>query len=137
MHIIIFDSNFLLLPAQVKINIYDELERLFLGDYKILIYTALFQELERKLASLPVQNKLHREYRLSRALLEKYPHEINEKIPQNKHYVDEFLLDEALNLSKENPFVYLATNDKELRIKCENRKVATLFLRNGNKIEIR
>jgi rRNA-processing protein FCF1 len=121
----------------VKINIYEELDRLLLGDYKILIYSALFQELERKLLSIPPQNKLHREYRLSKSLLGIHLHEIIEKIPLDKQDVDDFLIDEAISIQKEYNIIYIATNDKKLRSKCEKQNIHTIFLRNGNRLEIK
>jgi rRNA-processing protein FCF1 len=137
MRIVIFDSNFLLLPAQIKLDIYKELPLLFEDTIQIYIYACLFAELEKKICTLPQEAKLRREYRFSRELLNLQKYELIDQHPQIGQTVDDFLVGVATQLLKQTKLIYIATNDQELRKKCEKKKIGTIFLRNGNRLEKR
>lgn len=134
--VIIFDSNFFLLPAQSKLDIYSEIDRLLPEPVQIIIYQVLFTELELKISKLPPNTKLAREYRLARELLHRHPHRLISTPTEVPGYVDDFLLQEAHRWQEEGHHVYLATIDRELRKKARAAQISTLFARNHNTLEI-
>jgi rRNA-processing protein FCF1 len=135
-HIVIFDSNFLLLPSQHKLDIYTELERILPEPATIRIYSALFLELEKKIHNLSPTVKLAREYKLARQILEQHPHDLIELKPVEGIHVDDFLLNEAVGLKNKGNYVYLATNDAALRKKCNMHQISTIYARGLQKLEI-
>ncbi len=126
---IFIDANFMLVPAQFKVNIYEEFERLVPKPYRVVIISAIFTELELKIEKSPAKTKLNGQYRFSRQLLENYPHEIVKKERPPRRIVDDFLLDEAVEWARRGHKIYLATNDRELRRKCLGRGIRTIYLR--------
>jgi rRNA-processing protein FCF1 len=134
--IVLVDSNFLLLPAQGKLDIYSELDRILPEKANIVVYQALFKELERKLRDIPPQNKIHREIRLAHQLLESHGISITAGEPLTGQDVDDFLIDQAKNLQQQGNFVYIATVDRQLRKKCQINGFSVIYARNTRKLEI-
>ena len=66
---IFLDANFLLLPTQFKLDIYQEFERLVPKPWQLLILQAIFVELDEKIAQLAPTAKFRREYSFARQLL--------------------------------------------------------------------
>lgn len=134
--IVLVDSNFLLLPAQGKLDIYSELERILPEKATIIVYQALFNELNRKLQDLPPQNKIHREVRLARQLMESHNIEVTDGEPKMGQDVDDFLIEQGKMLQQEGDFVYIATVDRQLRKKSQNKGISVIYARNARKLEI-
>ncbi len=137
---IFLDANFLLVPAQLKLDIYSEFDRLVPQPHTLVILEAILRELEVKAARLGPQSTFSREFRLARQILEGHEHQVihSESIPQltENLTVDDFLLREVqdfIPLSQESADsqfqVYIATNDKVLRRKARFMGIPVIYIR--------
>ena len=142
---IFLDANFLLLPTQFKLDIYQEFERLVPKPWQLLIIKAIFNELDTKIAKLSPTAKFRREYSFALQLLERHPFvvlPISRKIGADDHYltkVDTLLLTTAEQWQREQhpgDRIYVATNDKKLRGQCRQRGIATIYLRNRKYLDV-
>ena len=142
---IFLDANFLLLPTQFKLDMYQEFERLVPKPWQLLIIQAVFTELEEKMAKLSPTAKFRHEYRFARQLLERHPFvvlPISRKKGADGHYdtkVDHLLLTTAEQWQREQhpgDRIYVATNDKKLRGQCRQRGIATIYLRNKKHLDV-
>ena len=130
---VLLDSNFLLVPIQFKIDIYEEIRDL-LGNPRFIILTEIFDELYLKLHR-ERRHKFKMELKTSLELLEQKKREIPElfieydgrntaNIP-----VDDYLIEVSKELSKKMETIYIATNDKQLRKKAGKNGIKTIFMR--------
>ena len=142
---IFLDANFLLLPTQFKVDIYEEFERLVPKPWQLLILEAIFTELDDKIASLSPTAKFRREYSFACQLLERHPFEVlpisrkKDKDGQYTMKVDQLLLITAEEWQRKQHTgdrIYVATNDKKLRGQCRHRGIATIFLRNRKVLDV-
>lgn len=132
-NIVLLDSNFLLVPIQFKIDIYEEIRNL-LGNPRFIILAEIFNELHLKLHR-ERRHKFKLELKASMELLEQKKREIPEffieyagrntaNIP-----VDDFLIEVSNELSRKMKTIYIATNDKQLRKKAGKNGIKTIFMR--------
>ncbi len=121
---VIFDTNFLFVTFQFNVDIISELKRLFGNAYSLFIYEGTLYELENLLNS---KSKNKKYIRLIMSMLRIYGFKI---IKSSQRYVDKDILD---NLCE---FVYIATNDKELKLKIHKNNYRTIYLRQKNFLEI-
>ncbi|MHA1672119.1 MAG: type II toxin-antitoxin system VapC family toxin [Promethearchaeota archaeon] len=149
---IFLDANFLLVPAQLKLDIYSEFNRLVPQPHTLVILEAILRELEVKAARLGPQSTFSREFRLSRQILEGHEHQVihSESIPQltENLTVDDFLLREVQNFippslgdefqgGPDSQFqVYIATNDKVLRRKARFMGIPVIFIRQKRYLDV-
>ena len=134
---IFLDSNFILVPSTLKIDIYKQLEINFPKTFELVVLSAMFTELEDKIRKYQRKTKLKQEYQLCRAILEQQKYTLIQC--ERKHpgkLVDDLLLEYAVNSFKKGNDVYIATNDKELRRKCRNHKIKVIFVRQKKFLEI-
>jgi len=130
---VLLDSNFLLVPIQFKIDIYEEIRNL-LGNPRFLILTEIFNELEIKL-NRERRHKFKLELTTSLKLLEQKKREIPELFIEYEGRnttnipVDDYLIDVSKELSRKLGTVYIATNDKLLRKKARKNGIKTIFMR--------
>jgi uncharacterized protein len=129
------DANFLLIPAQINVDIYSEFNRLVPKPWEIVIISAVFSELEYKISSFSQKTKLKREYTLARQLLECHPFRLIESERVPNQLVDDLLLKTAFNYGNDENIVYICTNDKELRKKAKIMKLRTIFIRQQKYLE--
>ena len=123
---IILDSNFLFVPAQFKIDVFEGLMNLVNQRFEPVLLSSTFQELRsmaekgspsrRKQASLAL--KLAKKCRLVN--IEKGAGETN----------DDVIL--RIATQWKSP---VATNDRELRRKLRNRDIPVIFLRGKSRLE--
>ncbi|MHA1745878.1 MAG: hypothetical protein ACTSWW_07750, partial [Promethearchaeota archaeon] len=73
---IFLDANFLLVPAQLKLDIYAEFDRLVPKPYTLVILAAILRELEVKSARVGPQSTFSREYRLARQIFEQHEYQL-------------------------------------------------------------
>lgn len=100
---IIFDTNFLFVPFEFKIDIIGEIERIIGTNYQLFIYQGTLQELQN------IEDKKDKNKKfltLIATMLKTYNFSI---ITSDKYYIDEQILDNA------HRKVIIATNDSELR----------------------
>jgi len=124
---VIIDSNFLFVPAQFKIDVFEELMNLLNQRFEPILLSATYQELQRmaeegspsrrKQASLAL--KLAKKCRLVN--IEKGAGETN----------DDVIL--RIATAWKSP---VATNDRELRKKLRGRDIPVIFLRGKNRLEL-
>ncbi|WP_457559045.1 hypothetical protein [Candidatus Harpocratesius sp.] len=75
---IFLDANFLLLPAQFRIDIYEQFNQMVPGPYKLIVPSAVFTELDEKIAKESRSTVLRQNYKLARQILEQHKYEIFE-----------------------------------------------------------
>lgn len=110
MQTVVLDTNALLMPFEIKINL-DLALRDLLGDVRCVVPGPLIGELK------------HLDHKFSKAALElarKY------EIVQSKLSGDDAVIDVALSTNG-----YILTNDKELRKRARENKLTLIYLRSG------
>ena len=134
--VIFLDANFLLVPSQFSIDIYTEFKRLLPPPCEFVIVTAIFDELDKKIANSPAKTKLARQYRMARQLLDRHPYRVIKKARNSGQLVDDLLLEQACNARGKNNMVYLATNDKQLKYKCIRKGIRVVYIRQKKFLDI-
>ena len=142
MNIVILDANFLLVPSQFHLDVYKEIRSVLPGNLKFVIIPEVLQELRLKSESSS-SSKFKRTVEMAQQLLDKYHTEkslqfkyIDENKPKGM-YVDDYLVNIATSIAEdENNHVYIATNDKELRIKASTNGIRTIYLRQKKYIKV-
>ncbi len=115
---VVLDTNFLMIPGQFKIDIYEEIKK-NIPNAEMITSNEVLDELHM------IDNK---DSKLALKILEKE----NIKILEMGKPVD----DKVLEFSYENNAI-LCTNDKELREKALKRGVTVMFMRGKNKIDMK
>ncbi len=133
---ILLDANFILVPAQLKVDIYREFENIVPKPYQLAVVSAVFDELEHKIQLRGNKSQLERNYHISKQILDRKKHQIIKRKKHKGELVDDIILTQAIKLKEEGNEVFIATNDKELRKKARNQKIKTIYLRKGKKLEI-
>jgi len=121
---VILDTNFLTLPYQFKIDIFEEIKRVVQEDHEILTLDCVVEEL-KKIAKGKGKNAIAA--RVALELMEKKGVKI---LRTKKRNTDKVIL----SISDENTIV--ATNDKELRGKLKDKKIKVLYLRSKKHLVI-
>jgi len=119
---VILDTNFILICVKEKIDFFEYFE---MGGFKVLIPDKVLFELKR--ISLERKGGIRARAEFSLRFLESGKFE---KIEVKGKYTDSAIV----NYLKENPNVYLATIDGELKKKVRKN---LFIIRSGNKIEAR
>ncbi|RLI66653.1 MAG: hypothetical protein DRO88_01100 [Promethearchaeia archaeon] len=162
-YFIFLDANFLLIPAQFKIDFYQQFRLLIPGTYQIIVPSAILKELKHKAAQNLPTSTFSRQLKLAFQILENEPHKIIDcprpetsyisvddwilqvmedfkKEINNPRYKDEsqsFLKEfSSTNASISKSTLFLATNDKILRKKALEKGFATIFLRQKQRLEV-
>ncbi len=113
---VLLDTNFLLVPYQFKLDVFEKMKDVFEGDYSLVVPSGVVGELKR--LSLG-RGKEGAAARFGLKLLSLREHEGVE----SSGNVDEWILEYA---QKERAVV--ATNDKALREKLKRKRVKVLSL---------
>ena len=114
---ILLDTNFIMIPAQFKVDIYSEIERICDFKYELYVLDKTLSELENIIKTQKGRQKAAA--RLAKAILEaKKPKTLK---TTSKDYVDNIIL--GLK-----GFI-VATLDRELRSRLKKNGVATIVLR--------
>ncbi len=117
---VLLDTNFILIPAKFKVDIYEEIRRLMNEPYDIYVLDKSLIELENIIKLQKGKEKAAA--RLGKAILEaRKPKTL--KTTSNE-YVDKIILGLRGYI--------VATNDKELRLKLKKEGVRTILLRQKN-----
>jgi uncharacterized protein len=131
---ILIDANFLLLPAQFKVDIYTQMQQILPETGEIIVYQAVLRELEYKVQTNPEKLQFQHEFHLAKQLLGAHSHQIDPALNSKGQTVDDFLLDQAIRQKNAGRHVCIATNDMELRKKCRNAEISTIFFRSRKKL---
>jgi rRNA-processing protein FCF1 len=123
---VILDSNFLFVPFQFRIDIFEELEGL-LGRYEPVVLSTTFEELESLLGKRSI--KIRQQASAALELAKRC------RIVEVEKKTGESYDDIVLRVAKEWKCP-VATNDAALRKRLRETKVATIFLRQTRRLEI-
>lgn len=117
---VILDANFLMIPAQFRIDIIEEMQSLLKRKIEPIVLTPTYRELEKIATS--EHTKMGRQAELALKLAGEC--RVIEVKPEPNEAVDDLIA----RLAKECKCV-VATNDQELRKKLKRIAVPTIFLR--------
>jgi len=124
---VILDSNFLFIPSQFKIDIFEQLMTLLNQRFEPVLLSSTFQELR----SMAEKGSPKRRKQASLAL------ELAKKcrVVKIEKEVGETNDDVILRIASQwkSP---VATNDRELRRKLRNRDIPVIFLRGKSRLEL-
>ena len=119
---IILDTNFLTIPYQFNVDIFEEIDRIMEEDYELITLNKVVEELKRMKKGKD-------------AIAAKIGLELIEKKNVKVINTDEKKVDNAIvELADENTIV--ATNDKALRKKIKNKNLKVLYLRSKKRLEM-
>jgi rRNA-processing protein FCF1 len=120
---VLLDTNFLLLPFQRRIDIFEEIPRLVGGHVRFLVLPQVLKELEWLMAK--GSSKERSAAKSSFMLVEEYCQKVEDLSPTIRDLnADSALLSFALETG-----AMVATNDGELRRKLVNQGSRAIFLR--------
>jgi len=122
---IIFDTNFLTLPHQFKIDIFNEIDRIMEENYVLFTLDSVINEL----------NKLSKS-KGKDAIAAKIGLELIKKKNINIINTEEKNVDKAI-ISISNKDTIIATNDKILRKKLNDKNIKTIYLRSKKFLKIK
>ncbi|MHA1341702.1 MAG: PIN domain-containing protein [Promethearchaeota archaeon] len=139
---VILDSNFIFVPLQLKIDIFEEIPFLVEGNLIYIIPEEVIEELKIK-EKRENNRKFTLLYNGSMRLLEKKIKQNPEKFTKisisktkSKQNVDNLIVDFAASLKKKGIDVFIATNDKDLKRKARIKNIKIIFVRQSKKLEI-
>jgi len=117
----LLDTNFLLIPAQFGVDIFQEIDRIISHKYNLFV----LEENLKELRSLAVQSeKQKREVKIALALSQKCKIFTPDSSYSQISNVDDLIFQVALNYN-----MIVATNDKKLRRKLHSYQIPTITLR--------
>lgn len=124
---IIFDSNFLLVPAQLKIDIFEGLMNLLNQNYESIVLSTTIDELR----SLTTKGspKLRKQAEMALELAEKCGLvNVDRKRPETND-------DVIIRVAKQMKCL-VATNDSELRKRLRNISIPVVYVRQKSRLEL-
>jgi len=122
---IIFDTNFLTLPHQFKIDIFNEIDRIMEENYELFTLDSVVNEL----------NKLSKS-KGKDAVAAKIGLELIKKKNIKIINTEEKNVDKTI-ISISNKDTIIATNDKILRKKLNDKNIKTIYLRSKKFLKIK
>jgi len=134
---IIFDTNFLLIPGSLKVDIFSEINRIMDEPYELFIVSKTFDELQNIIEN---QRGKYKEYAKIALQLIKTKNikviDVKQKSLYMKSDFEEHIVDDILlQISDEKTII--ATQDKELKKKLSLKGIKTIILRNKKHVELR
>ncbi len=121
---IILDTNFLTIPYQFKLDIFEEINKLIPDEHKIITLDGVFIELEH-LAEQSGEDATAA--RVGLELIEKKGVKV---IPTQEKNVDDTIVELA------DKQTLVATNDKELINRLKTKNVKVIYLRGKNRLMV-
>ncbi len=126
--IVVLDTNMLTVPAQFRVDIFAETERVIERNIEFIVLKSVVRELERNLEDA-VRTKRFK-FRTALDFVERCSVVELDEVSRTKP-VDDQVLEYAISVSG-----VVATNDKELRERSLARGVPVLFLRGKKRLEL-
>lgn len=128
---VLMDTNFLLLPETLGIDVFNEIKETALDNYEFIILQSVYDELN-KLCADDSQSKKHRDAaKLGLEIIKQK----NLKIEHcSNEHTDDALLKKALELKKQGNSIAIATQDKELISRARKLGIQVFALRQKKKI---
>ena len=120
---IIFDTNFLLIPGQFKVDIFESIEKLMNKPYYLCIFDATIDEL-KGLSAKNTKDKASAKIALG-LIKQKNLKSLHNSFSEEKSYIDKIILDNVQDLD------IICTQDKDLKraIKQKSKKVRIITLK--------
>lgn len=123
---IILDTNFLLIPAQFKVDIFSEIERIIDAKYELAVLSTTIAELEKATKQGKGKDK-----DAARIALQLIDAKKIRKLQTTQTYVDKAILDIA---AKDKTIV--ATQDRELKRKLKKQSIPVIVMRRKSHLEL-
>ncbi|MDP7324281.1 MAG: nucleotide-binding protein [Candidatus Woesearchaeota archaeon] len=124
---IILDTNFLLIPSQFKVDIFEEIKRICNFKYELCIIDKTVEELNNIIKTQPQKQKMHAKLALS--IIKKYKiKQINTTLETN---VDSLIL---RTVTKNH---IVATQDIELKRILKEKRIPLIYLRQKQFLELK
>lgn len=123
MKTIYLDTNFLLIPAQFKVDIYSELERIIDFPHKVTILDKSLDEIRKIIREQKGKNK-----DAAKLALQLIEHKIKQKSLNITTFSKDLNVDDIL-VELANKEVIVATQDKELKKRVEEKGGRIITLR--------
>lgn len=124
---ILLDTNFLLIPAQHGVDIFDEIDRICDFNYELLVPAVVIWELKK----LSEKGKAKGAAKLALRIIERKNLRILESKTKTLKNADKIVLDTA----NKDEFI-VATQDKLLKNLLRQKKVPLIVLRQKNHLEL-
>lgn len=118
------DANFLMIPGEFGVDVFEEIGRLVEGDYELIVPEPVVGELQN------LSRKGGEEGKAARIGLELIKEDVN--IVKTESKGDESVLEVAEDV--ERPLV--ATNDRKLKERCKERSFPVIYLRTKDHLEV-
>lgn len=131
---IVLDTNFLLVPIQFKIDIFEQIKDIIPNTVKFIILQDIMSELSN-IHKMEKRPKLKLEIKgsidfLNKAMNEKPSDFLNLDVPNSRNLkIDDYLIEVMKEITAQKIDSYLASNDKELRRKCRYHNIKNIFVR--------
>lgn len=125
---IILDTNFLMIPYQFKVDIFAEIERIADFSYNLYVVDKTIEELNKIIKEQKGKNKEAAKFALKMIS--------TKKIKVIKTKSDKIADDEIVCLSKEDPSMIIATQDKDLKRRLINHRIDLIILRQKSTLVI-
>nr|MDO8080234.1 hypothetical protein [Candidatus Freyarchaeota archaeon] len=123
---IVLDTNFLMAPSNLGIDVISELDRIINQKYEIIILKGTIEEL-KGLSENP-SLKVRKAAKLALELAQRYT--VVDLAPENGN-MDELIV----KLSKKEGYI-VATNDQNLRRKLKSEGIPTIYVRQKSHLQI-
>ncbi len=123
---IVLDTNFLTIPYQFGVDIFDQIDHLVPGEKEYIVLEGVSRELE-KLTNKEGKHSIAAKIGLE--MIEKHDIKV---IKDLKNNVDDSIVDLA---DQKNTLV--ATNDRELIKRLKNKSIQVIYLRAEKRLEMR
>jgi len=117
---ILLDTNFLMLTAQFKVDIFSEIERICNFNYKIYVLDKTMEELGNIIEKQKGKNKEAAKISLQLISIKR----VNVVKTGSSQYTDDIILD----IASENVYI-VATQDKDLKRELINRGCSVIVLK--------
>jgi len=124
---VILDSNFLFVPLEFKIDIFEEIQNILGGRIKFIVLSSTIEELEKISAS--GKNKLSRQASFALELAKKCEILKVERLPGESND------DVIVRIAKKFKCT-VATNDRTLKRTLRNMGIAVIYVREKSRLEM-
>ena len=126
---VIIDTNFLAVPVQSGVDIFEESERVLERKVEFQVLETVVEETTRRFAR-PRNARERRAFDVARNLLQRCT---IVEVPDSLRHLP---VDDQILAYAQQTRGIIATNDRDLRRRARQRRIPVLFLRGGKRIEL-
>jgi rRNA-processing protein FCF1 len=145
--IVLLDTNFLLIPAELRVDVFSELKRIILENYRVFVLDKSIEELDNIIKNGKGMEKSYA--RIAKEILKRKKIPIlktgakttnflnTHKIPLTEVHksVDDLIFEFVLK-ARDKKRVYVATQDNQLKKRLRNAGCRIIFLRKKSFLKI-